>query len=202
MVVTDIGLIVDPDQDSVKVDGQYIDNRYDFLYYKYYKPKSVLSTMEDPEGRPCIGGVIRSLQLPIKPVGRLDRQTTGLMILTNDGDFAQTLMHPSYESEKRYECGLDKPLTQLDLKRIKAGLFLDDGPVKCERVKVLKNGVVVLSIRQGRHRVVRRLFECLGYKVKQLQRLSIGSLTLEKLDVGQVKPLTKIELTELRQGLE
>ena len=199
-VITDFGFLVDVDSDSVKVNGQYIENKYQYLYMRFYKPKGILSTMEDPKGRDCIGDYIRQLKLPLKPVGRLDRQTSGIMLLTNDGDLAYKMTHPSFECEKRYECTLDKPLTKLDLKRMRAGFFLEDGPVEFGRFSLLNDSVVVLTVTEGRNRLVRRSFEYFGYKVMQLKRLSIGTLTLDGLEGGQSKLLKKKDVDNLKHS--
>ena len=196
--VNDICMQIDPDVDSVKVDGAYIEHGFSYLYYRFYKPKGMLSTMDDLKDRECLGDYIRQLQKPLKPVGRLDRQTTGLMILTNDGDLAHKLSHPSFECLKSYECVCDKPITKLDLQRLKKGIFLEDGPVVFNKVNLLNSKTVALAISEGRNRIIRRSFEFLGYQVKQLKRTKVAHLTLEGLNSGHSKELSKADVKMLK----
>ena len=192
-IVSDLNQLLDPTLDKVFIDGSQIKNQHKYFYLKYNKPKGILSTMEDPKGRACIGDVIKLLRLPLFPVGRLDRETTGLLILTNDGAFSQKISHPSFECSKRYSVGLDKRLTTKDQTRLLTGVILDDGPLRFKECQADDKQLIV-SISEGRNRIVRRTFELLGYSVLKLKRISIGSLELNDLKSGETKAFTRSEL--------
>jgi len=179
--------------DKVMVNGKQILNKHRYLYYKVNKPKGMLTTMDDPKGRYCIGDLIKELNLPLFPVGRLDRDSTGLIILTNDGDFSQRLSHPSYDCNKVYNVSLDKRLTKKDSERLLAGIILEDGPVIFKSCLTDEFGAQV-TLSEGRNRIVRRSFESLGYTVTQLKRVSIAALQLSNLKPGKAKAFTTAEL--------
>ncbi len=196
-LVHDLSCQVHAPEDVVEVEGTLITYRFPYLYYLYHKPKGVLSTMEDPNERPCIGDRIREMHEPLFPVGRLDRQTSGLMILTNDGDLAFALTHPSQKIIKSYTVGLDKPVLPLDLKRLAYGIILEDGPISMT-IDSKRKDTLNISITEGRNRIVRRVFESLGYHVKSLKRHAIDHLTLGDIPSGAIMPIDKKAL----KGLE
>jgi 23S rRNA pseudouridine2605 synthase len=135
------------------------------------------------------------------PVGRLDRNTTGVLILTNDGDLAQKLTHPSYEIKKIYEVTLDKPVTKADLEAIAAGMELEDGFIAADAVSYLSNtakNVVGIEIHSGRNRIVRRIFEHLGYDVRHLDRVMFANLTKKNVDRGKWRFLSEKEVRLLK----
>jgi 23S rRNA pseudouridine2605 synthase len=184
-------------KDEVLVEGVPVSFQIPFRYYKFYKPKDVLCTLEDPKGRACIADYIKHLEPSLFPVGRLDRQTTGLLIITNDGAWANILTHPSYEVNKMYDVELDHPLTKNDTRRLQTGLFLEDGPVQFQQINMLGKDKLRVTLTEGRNRIIRRTFEFLGYKVTKLNRLSVGPIQLGKLQKGDIKPLSKGEVTSL-----
>ena len=198
-VVTDLKYPITASEDSVKVDGVYIEYNYNYLYFKFYKPKGILSTMKDPDNRECIGDYIEQLKKPVTPVGRLDRQSSGLMILTNDGSFSNLLMHPSHKGEKEYYVQLDKKIEKKDFLRLEKGLILEDGPIVFSKASMLKsNKELRVSITEGRNRIIRRSFDHLGYKVKTLKREAVGCISLSGLNSGDIKSISKKEMQELR----
>ena len=163
---------------------------------------SLVEVLKDPTKRDCIGDYIHQFGKPVMPVGRLDRQSFGLMILTNDGEFSNLLMHPSYKIEKEYYVKLDRFIEKKDVTRLEKGIILDDGPVSFSKVFLYKSKTELsLILSEGRNRIVRRTFEHLGYQVKTLKRERIGSVTLSGLNSGDIKPILKKELDVLKQVL-
>tara|TARA_B100000427_G_scaffold53657_1_gene41415 strand:- start:3100 stop:3822 length:723 start_codon:yes stop_codon:yes gene_type:complete len=200
--VSNLKIKVNAKNDTIVVNGDLVQYQFPYVYYKFFKPKGVLSTMEDPKGRRCIGDFIRQLGMPIFPVGRLDKDTTGLMILTNDGDFSHKLMHPSFKCNKVYHVTLNKRVSKSTIERLNRGFFLEDGPVMFTRLSVLSDREFMLSINEGRNRLIRRTFEHFGYFVDQLKRLQIGNLDLKGMAIGDFSPLTKQEIRLLLSSLD
>jgi 23S rRNA pseudouridine2605 synthase len=169
-------------------------------YILLNKTKDAITTVSDERGRKTVMDLIHgATHESLYPVGRLDRNTTGLLILTNDGDFANRLSHPSGEIRKVYKARLDKLLTFEDLKRIRKGIMLEDGFAKVDEAEYSKDGdeSVVLTLHSGRNRIVRRIFEAVGYKVTALDRIGYGGLTLHKLPRGAWRRLTDSEIEGL-----
>jgi len=186
--------------DIVKIDGQKLGGDIKYFYYKFNKPTGVMSTMEDPQGRKCLKDLMRGLPESLKPVGRLDRDTSGLMIFTNDGQLSNELMHPSTHTQKLYRVTLDKKISKADFSRVLSGVMLEDGPAKGDFLTLISEHSVDLVIHEGRNRLIRRLFDALGYKVTKLKRLSIGSVQLGELPVGQFRQLTQRELRAIKKS--
>ncbi|MGE4169100.1 MAG: pseudouridine synthase [Candidatus Margulisiibacteriota bacterium] len=181
-------------KDKVVVDGTPLQSSAPvFHYYKFNKPRQVLSTMSDPQGRKCVGDFLKDLPPGVVPVGRLDRDTTGLLFFTNDGQFANQVAHPRFGLSKTYVLNLDRPLTKNDIRRVVTGFILDDGPVVFTRCEHRGEATYSVTIKEGRNRIVRRSFAHLGYEVKTLKRTSIGPVLLGKLEEGTFKPLTKAD---------
>ena len=195
--VFDLKAEVNVADDTVFVKGNVIEYRFSYVYYKFFKPKGVLSTMEDPKGRRCIGDYIRKLGMPLFPVGRLDKDTTGLMMITNDGDVSHKLMHPSFECSKVYHVTLNSRVSKQTIQRLKIGIFLDDGPMFFSEVKLVADREFIVTTNQGRNRLVRRSFEHFGYQVTHLKRLQIATIDLKGLSLGDLIVLTKKESKEL-----
>ena len=175
------------------------------------KPKGVVSTMSDPEGRRSLGDLVADRPERLFHVGRLDTDTSGLLILTNDGDFAQRLAHPSFEIEKTYVAEVQGELHKGIIKKLLAGVTLDDGPVAVSRARIVEGShgrtsrertIVELVIHEGRNRIVRRLLEHVGHPVTRLTRTSIGPLELGKLPLGEMRELTLDELGVLLDTAE
>jgi len=200
-VVLEQGLRVDPERDVIRVDGSRIPPPRRHLYLVLNKPRGVVSTMSDPEGRPTLTDYVGDRPERLFHVGRLDTDTDGLIILTNDGDFAQRLAHLSYEVEKTYVAEVRGVVTKATLKRLTQGITLDDGPVEVRRARVIstegKRSIVEVVIHEGRNRIVRRLLDHVGHPVQQLTRTRIGPVALERLRQGTVRELTRDELGTL-----
>ncbi|MCZ2473459.1 pseudouridine synthase [Aquirufa ecclesiirivi] len=198
-VITEMGYQVQP-TDIVKYGNRKL-NREKPVYVLLNKPKDFLTTTEDPNDRKTVMELVKNAgDARIYPVGRLDRNTTGLILLTNDGELADKLTHPSNEIEKIYQAELDKPLTDEDLEKIKAGLTLEDGEIKVDDIaKVTPDGYVVgVKIHSGKNRIVRRIFEHVGYEVTKLDRTTFAGLNKKDLPRGNWRYLSERELVKLK----
>ena len=198
-------IVVDPardvsENDSVAVDGEPIraERR---VVYAVNKPKGVVSTAADTHGRPTVVELIPGEARRLYPVGRLDAETTGLLLLTNDGELANLLTHPRYEVEKVYRAQLKPPRLSDDaLRQLRDGVELDDGRALPARVRQVSSNLVEIAIREGRKRQVRRMCEAVGHKVMQLERVRFGPLHLGSLAPGSNRRLTPEEVESLREA--
>ena len=166
------------------------------------KPKDLITTTSDERGRATVMDIIgKTVKERVYPVGRLDRETTGLLLLTNDGDLAQKLSHPSYKIKKIYQVEIDRPITNNHFKEIVAGIEFEDGKAEVDNLEIIedtgKTGLVV-ELHIGRNRIVRRIFEKLGYEVVKLDRIYYGGLTKKDLPRGGYRTLTDREIIMLR----
>jgi len=197
-VVTEQGRRVDPDSDVIRVDGSRIPPPRRHLYLVLNKPRGVVSTMSDPEGRRTLTDFVADRPERLFHVGRLDTDTGGLILITNDGDFAQRVAHPSYELQKTYVAEVDGVAGRATVRRLLSGVVLEDGPVEVSAAKVLSTqgdrSLVELVIHEGRNRIVRRLLEQVGHPVRQLTRTAIGPVQLVGLRAGELRELTLDEL--------
>ncbi|MDR0837561.1 MAG: rRNA pseudouridine synthase [Propionibacteriaceae bacterium] len=199
-VVTEQGMRVDPERDTIRVDGSRVPPPRRHLYMVVNKPRGVVATMSDPEGRDDLSGYV-----PVKQrlfhVGRLDTDTSGLLIMTNDGEFGNRLAHPKYEVTKTYIAEVEGVLDNEVLKRLTKGLKLEDGFVKPDAVKLVTRGadksLVQISLHEGRNRIVRRMMDSIQHPVISLSRIAIGPVRLGRLGVGESRELTREELGSL-----
>ena len=200
-VVTRLGTKIDPATAVVRVEGKRLPPISDHVYLALNKPRGVVSTMSDPEGRRTLSDLVADRPERLFHVGRLDTDTTGLLLLTNDGDFAHRMAHPSYEVDKTYVAEVEGEVWPNVLKRLRAGVELDDGPVTVSAVRVVERGtgksIVELVIHEGRNRIVRRLLDHVGHPVRRLTRTAIGPVRLGALPSGAVRDLTTDELGQL-----
>jgi 23S rRNA pseudouridine2605 synthase len=166
-----------------------------------HKPAGVVSTAKDTHGRPTVVAMVRAPDTRLYPVGRLDADTTGLILLTDDGDLANRLTHPRYEVPKTYVAHVEHgPVGEADLRRLREGVQLDDGPTAPAGVRQLRPGVLELTLREGRKRQVRRMCAAVGHPVAQLQRVAFGPLRLGDLREGHVRRLSPAEVQRLRDA--
>jgi 23S rRNA pseudouridine2605 synthase len=197
-VVTRLGTKVDPRTAVVRVEGRRLPPVSANVYLALNKPRGVVSTMSDPEGRRTLAEFVADRPERLFHVGRLDTDSEGLILLTNDGDFAQRVAHPSYELTKTYVAEVDGVVPKATLNRLLAGVALEDGPVEVSSCRVVsthgKRSIVELSIHEGRNRVVRRLLDEVGHPVRRLTRTAIGPVLLRGLGVGRLRELTLDEL--------
>ncbi len=201
-IVTELGSRVNIN-DKVEFEGQVI-RREKLRYVLLNKPKGYITTSDDPYERKTVMELVQgACEERIYPVGRLDRNTTGLLLLTNDGDLAKILTHPSHGASKLYHVWLDKPLTRNDLRKITEGVELEDGVVQVDAVDYVaedeSHKQVGIELHSGRNRVVRRLFEHLGYEVVKLDRAVFAGLTKLKLGRGHWRFLTPAEISMLKR---
>jgi 23S rRNA pseudouridine2605 synthase len=197
-LVTEQGRRVDPDTDVIRVDGSRIPPPRRHRYLVLNKPRGVVSTMDDPEGRRTLADLVPTRQGRLFHVGRLDTETEGLIILTNDGDFAHRLAHPSYEVPKTYLAEVSGVVGRDVLAKLRAGITLEDGPVHPVAVKLLstanERSLVKITLHEGRNHVVRRTMEAVGHPVRRLSRTGIGPVRLGTLRTGEFRELTRDEL--------
>jgi 23S rRNA pseudouridine2605 synthase len=200
-VVTRLGTKVDPRTAVIRVNGKRLPPVSEKVYLAVNKPRGVVSTMSDPEGRRTLQDLVADRPERLFHVGRLDTDTAGLIILTNDGDFAQRLAHPSYEVDKTYVAEVEGEIYRRTLKQLLEGVTLEDGPVTVSKARIIEAGkdksIVEIVIHEGRNRIVRRLMDHIGYPVRRLTRTQIGPVVLRGLLSGEMRDLTLDELGEL-----
>ena len=201
-VVTELGTKIERG-DEVKFHDQTVSIERK-IYVLLNKPKDTVTTSDDPQARRTVMDLVKgACDERIYPVGRLDRNTTGVLLLTNDGDLASKLTHPKYLKKKIYHVHLDKNLTKADMEQIAAGIQLDDGEIQADAISYtddFKKDEVGIEIHSGKNRIVRRIFESLGYKVVKLDRVFFAGLTKKGLRRGEWRYLTEQEVNFLRMG--
>lgn len=202
ITVTEAGVKVNPEKDIIEVKGREIGVE-DKVYFLLYKPVGYITSVGDPRKRKTVVDLMSGIQERIFPVGRLDYDTSGLLLLTNDGDLAFHMTHPSHEMEKEYEAFVKGKVGDSNLDRLREGLQLEDGWTAPARVKRLgengSNTLLQLVIHEGRNRQVRRMCEAVGHPVLNLKRTRIAFLTIGKLKEGQYRSLTANEIEKLKR---
>ena len=202
-VVTRLGTKVDPTVAVIRVSGQRLPPMSPNVYLALNKPVGVTSTMSDPHAERTLSDLVGDRPERLFHVGRLDTDTAGLLLLTNDGEFAQRMAHPSYEVDKTYVADVAGVVHPSTIKQLLAGVTLDDGPVTVSSVKLVggrgtrDGSILELVIHEGRNRIVRRLLDHVGHTVRQLTRTAIGPVQLGRLGVGELRELTHDELGAL-----
>jgi 23S rRNA pseudouridine2605 synthase len=203
-VVRELGTVVDPTHDRVEFEGRLVAPAPSHAYFVLHKPFGVVTTMHDPQGRRTVADILRAgaLTRRVVPVGRLDYDTAGVLLLTDDGDLAHVLTHPRFGVEKTYRATLRGRLTQEQIATLRAGVRLDEGQAAPAELRVVAVGrthaVVDITIHEGRNRQVRRMFEHVGHQVESLVRLRFGPIALGDLAPGSLREATEKELRELR----
>ena len=200
-VVTRLGTKVDPTTARIRVSGKRLPIPSPHVYLVLNKPVGVTSTMSDPHAERTLGDLVADRPERLFHVGRLDTDTSGLILMTNDGDFAHQMAHPSHEVDKTYVAEVEGQVGKPVVDQLLAGVTLDDGPVTVSSARVRQatadRSVVELTIHEGRNRIVRRLLDHVGHPVRKLTRTSIGPVTLMGLKVGAMRELTRDELGQL-----
>jgi 23S rRNA pseudouridine2605 synthase len=201
-IVTELGYKIQPG-DVVQYDGETI-NAETKRYVLLNKPKGFITTMDDPRGRKTVMTLVsKACRERIYPVGRLDRETTGLLLFTNDGDMAKKLTHPRYQARKMYHVELHKPVSREDLEKLLNGVDLEDGKTRVDKAEYVEDKSareVGVELHSGKNRIVRRLFEALGYNVLKLDRVQFASLTKKDLPRGMFRHLTEQEVAFLKMS--
>ncbi|SNT05587.1 23S rRNA pseudouridine2605 synthase [Geodermatophilus pulveris] len=200
-VVTVQGMRVDPLRDRIAVDGSRIELRDDTVTYALNKPAGVITAMSDDRNRPTVGDMVGDLAPGLVHVGRLDQDTEGLLLVTNDGELAHRLAHPSYEVKKTYLAQVSGSVPRDLGRRLRAGVQLDDGPVKVDSFRLVDThagqSVVEVVLHEGRKHIVRRLLAAVGLPVSRLTRTAVGPVRLERMRSGSIRRLTRAELGAL-----
>ena len=201
-IITELGYKIKPD-DVVQYDGETI-NAEKKRYVLLNKPKGFITTMDDPRGRKTVMSLVKkACRERVYPVGRLDRETTGLLLFTNDGDMAKKLTHPRYQASKIYHIETDKPIKKEDLEKLITGVVLEDGKTQCDKASFIEGGTEYeagVELHSGKNRIVRRLFEAIGYKVIKLDRVQFSGLTKKDLPRGMFRHLTEKEVAFLKMS--
>ena len=201
VVVTELGSKVMP-TDEVKFNDSRVEGEKK-VYLVLNKPKGYVTSLEDPHADKTVMDLVKgACEERIYPVGRLDKNSLGLLLFTNDGDMTRQLTHPSYMKKKVYQVSLDKPLARADMDRIVEGITLEDGEIHADEIAYVKEdkSEIGIEIHSGRNRIVRRIFESLGYKVQKLDRVYYAGLTKKNLKRGAWRFLTKDEVMRLKCG--
>ena len=204
-IVVEQGVRVDPDKDEIKVDGLTIASQ-SHVFFALNKPAGVVASMEDPEGRQCLGDYVQNRETRLFHVGRLDTETEGLILLTNHGELAHRLTHPRYGVKKTYLAAIQGPIPRDLGKRLKDGIKLDDGYARADHFKVVentgKNYLVEVSLHEGRKHIVRRMLSEAGFPVDKLVRVSFGPITLGDQKSGWLRRLSNTEVGMLMQEVD
>ncbi|HWM02524.1 MAG TPA: pseudouridine synthase [Actinophytocola sp.] len=200
-VVNEFGRRVDPDTAVIHVDGVRVIVRADLVYLALNKPRGVHTTMSDDRGRPCVGDYVRDHKERLFHVGRLDADTEGLLLLTNDGDLAHRLMHPSFVVLKTYLAEVNGPIPRTIGRQLRDGVALEDGPVRVDAFRVVDSSggraLVEVVLHEGRNHIVRRLLAEVGHPVRKLVRTQIGDVRLGSQRSGSLRVLTRPEVGSL-----
>jgi pseudouridine synthase len=203
--VTEMGHIVDTDRDKVTFKQNPVSPVRNNIYVILNKPEGYITTLKDPEKRPTVTDLLVGIKIRLNPVGRLDQDTEGLLIMTNDGDVAYRLAHPRYGVKKTYVVSLNGYITETQAKKLEKGVLLEDGITAPAEVTLLKrfqnHSEVQIRIAEGKKRQVRRMFEAMGFMVKRLIRTEYGPLKLGRLQKGQYRELTPNEVRELHNAV-
>ncbi|MFH1467254.1 MAG: pseudouridine synthase [Pseudomonadota bacterium] len=202
-VVTDPGAEVDPQRDTIRVEGRTIGAPPVPQYLVMYKPRGYLTGRDDPEGRTAVHELLPASARRLEPVGRLDFNTEGALLFTNDGELAHRLTHPSYHVPRRYLAKVYRTPSEATLDKIRKGIRLDDGRTVPALCRVMEgtdtgNAWVEITVYEGRHHLVRRLFAALGHPVSKLRRETFATVSIRGMERGQVRPLTGEEIERLR----
>lgn len=203
--VAELGLSIDPQFDKILIDGAEIEKQNKKLYIMFHKPVGCLTTASDEFGRETVIDIIsKDIGQRVFPVGRLDKNTEGLLLLTNDGDFSNKVIHPKYEVEKTYLALIGGGvITQKEISQLRHGVILEDGKtlpakVTVENINPNKTCLMKITIKEGRKRQVRRMFDAVGHPVIQLKRVSIGKLVLGNLPYGKWRHLRPEEINSFK----
>jgi len=205
--ITELGTKVDPEISKVQVDGETIKILKTKIYLAFHKPIGILSTMTDPDGRPSLGDYFRERKERLFHVGRLDRESEGLILMTNDGDLAHRASHPSYGMVKKYLVEIESVLTREHIAEMSKGIMLEDGLARALDIRTVreispKHSWIEISIHEGRNHIVRRMLDFYEIPVARLIRTEFGPIILAETGVGRYRNLNEVELTKLFRDLK
>jgi len=204
--IATIGTKADPVKDHIKVDGKLLIRPEPKVYIMFNKPKNVVTSLHDPEGRPTVKDFLKGVKYRVFPVGRLDYDSEGLLLLTNDGDFAHAVLHPSKKISKTYLVKVKGILDEEEIEKLKSGVRLRDGmtlPAKVKKIKRTENNSwLEMTIYEGKKRQIRRMLEKTGHDVLKLKRIRVDGLELGKLEPGTFRYLTPEERDKIKKEVE
>lgn len=201
-----LGAKADPDKDHIKVDGKLITGKAPLVYLIFYKPKGILTSLSDAQGRPTVGDYIKKIRERVYPVGRLDFHSEGLILLTNNGAMTHALLHPSKKIPKKYHVKVKGVPKEEQIKKIGSGIRLDDGPTMPAEIKPLgttqtgNNSWFEVIIYEGKKRQIRRMFDKIKHPVMKLKRIAVDGVSLGKLKPGEFRYLTEHEVQRLEKA--
>ena len=202
-IVTEMGVQVDETKDTVTVDGEIIRPETEKHYIAYNKPIGEVTTVSDPEGRATVMDKFSDYPVRLFPVGRLDYDSEGLLLLTNDGDMMNRVLHPSHEVLKTYWTKISNHITQEEITALRKGVMIDGKLTSPASVRLIRENtfdtVLLISIHEGRNRQVRKMAEAIGHKVVSLRRVGFGPVSLGDLPTGMWRPLTQEEIKKLKE---
>lgn len=205
-VIRKLGTKADPERDHIKVDGKLINPRQPKTYILLNKPKGYITSLKDTEGRPTVMDLLKGIKTRVYPVGRLDFDTEGLLLLTNDGDLAHAVMHPKKEIKKTYYVKVKGILEEKDIEILRRGIKLEGiltSPANVKRIKKTnENSWIEMTIHEGKKRQIRRMLEKIGHPVLKLKRVRIGFLDLKGIEPGRYRYLTNEEVSRLKNLLD
>ena len=206
VIVTEQGVKIDPDRDVVKVNGKPVKTEEELVYLLLNKPSGYVTTVSDPQGRPTVMDLLQDVRVRVFPVGRLDYETEGLLLFTNDGELSYRMTHPKFELVKTYVATLHGQVSEEKLERLRQGVKLEDGMTRPAEVRVLKTEkyktLVEIKIHEGRKRQIKRMGKAIGHPVLELKRIAIDTLTLDKIAPGEYRYLTVDEVAKLCAKLQ
>jgi len=198
-----IGMKADPARDHIKLDGKLIARPEPKVYLIFNKPRNVVTSLSDPEGRPTVKDYLKGVKYRVFPVGRLDYDSEGLLLLTNDGDFAQAILHPSKKIPKSYLVKVKGSPEEEDMKKLRAGIKLEDGitaPATLQKSRFAENNTwLEITIHEGRKRQIRRMLEQIGHSVLKLKRIRINGIELGSLKPGEYRYLKPEEISKMKK---
>ena len=197
------GTHIVPQQDEITFDGNPIRGKPKQIYLMLNKPAGYVTTVRDERGRPTVMALVRDIPERIYPVGRLDLDTEGLLLMTNDGDFAHRILHPSHEIHKTYIAWVEGQPNRREIQRLREGIEIEEGVITSAQVNQIGRGEgqtqFKVIIYEGKKRQIRRMFHAVGHDVAHLKRVGIGSLSLGRLSIGKYRPLTQAEVKSLNR---
>lgn len=203
-IVTTLGVKADPSKDKIRINGKLLSHSDSKLYILLNKPSGYITSLKDPEGRPTVMDLLKKVRQRVYPVGRLDYDTEGLLIITNDGEFANILMHPRHKVQKTYMVKIKGKISEKSIKNLTEGVYIDGrktAPIAIKKKGLReKNSWIEISLQEGRNRQIKRMLEILGYRVIKLKRTSYGFLNLQGVPLGAYRLLTRFEVARLKKA--
>lgn len=203
VTVKELGAKVEPESDIIEVDGKICNIKREFIYILLNKPKGVLTSVKDPFGRPTVIDLLKGVKEKVFPVGRLDKDTEGLLLLTNDGELTYKITHPKFKVIKTYIAHVQGVIDEKDIKALQSGIMLEDGLTSPASVRIIKklgsSTIIELKIHEGRKRQIRRMCAAIGHPVIDLKRTKLGKLSLNGLKVGQWRYLNQGEINYIKK---